>query len=83
MLLPLTIGSPAIRQAPASRKQNPRCYGGLAAFRGITAMEEVAERETGHEWLFLGLSGANLVRTDTRTDDCVAGRRNPLIRPYK
>jgi hypothetical protein len=27
---------------------NPRCYGGLAAFWGIAAMAEVAERESGH-----------------------------------
>ena len=45
VLLPAEIDSLTIRQAPARPAQNPRCYGGLAAFWGITAMAEVAERE--------------------------------------
>ena len=45
MLLPLNIGSTVIRQAPGTPAQNPRCYGGLAAFWSITEMAEMAERE--------------------------------------
>ena len=33
---------------------------------------EVAERESGHLWLFLGLSGADAARTDRRTDEVAA-----------
>ena len=69
LLLPLPAPFPKVRQTPYNPAVLSRCYGDIATFRDVLGETGVAERESGHWWLFLGLSGRSSSRTDGRTDD--------------